>query len=349
MKVAVFSTKPYDRAFLEAEAQAGGEHELHFFEAHLGAATAELARGYSAVCPFVNDQLTAEVIGCLADGGTRLVALRSAGFNNVDLAAAEAAGVTVAHVPAYSPAAVAEHAAALVLALNRKIHRAYARVREGNFLLDGLLGFDLAGRTVGIVGTGRIGLVFARIMRGFGCEVIASDPFQSPALGELGGTYVTLLDLFERSDIVSLHCPLTPQTRHLVDAEAIGRMKRGVMLINTSRGAVVDTRALIAGLKSDAIGYLGIDVYEEEADLFFEDLSGQIIQDDVFARLLTFPNVLVTAHQGFFTREALAAIAKTTLANISTFERSGKPLHPVTRQKHLCKSGEPCSHAGRSG
>lgn len=352
MRLAVFSTKPYDRDFLTAANQrTGSVHELSFYDAHLGRSSAGLAQGFTAICPFVNDQLDREVLRQLASGGTRLIAMRSAGFNNVDLPAAQSLGLTVAHVPAYSPAAVAEHAAALVLSLNRKIHRAFSRVREGNFLLDGLLGFDLQGRTVGVIGTGRIGLAFGRIMRGFGCRLLGSDPVERPAFREIGGSYVPLGDLLADSDIISLHCPLNPETRHLIGEEAIGGMKRGVMLINTSRGAVVDTRALIAGLKTGAIGYLGIDVYEEEADLFFEDLSNQVIQDDVFARLLTFPNVLVTAHQGFFTREALTAIAETTIENVTAFERTGAPVHAVTPEQHFCAkvgpSGRISSDTGR--
>lgn len=325
MRVAVFSSKPYDRESLQrANAERG--HELVFFEATLNQQTAPLAAGFGAVCPFVNDDCNAEVVRTLAEGGTRLLTLRSAGFNHVDLAAAKAAGVTVARVPAYSPHAVAEHAAALVLGLNRQTHRAHARVREGNFSLHGLRGFDLHGRTVGVVGTGKIGRGFARIMRGFGCRVVGHDPYPSE---DFAGDYVELSRLFGESDVISLHCPLTPETRHLVDAAALAGMKDGVMLINTGRGGLVDTRAAIDGLKTGKIGYLGLDVYEEEEALFFEDRSSDIIQDDVFMRLLTFPNVLVTAHQGFFTREALANIAETTLANVSAFEDGTGELHRV--------------------
>lgn len=334
MQIAVFSTKPYDRRFLEAANEAAGRrHRLTWLEPRLSPETAVLARGAGAVCAFVNDQADAAVLRQLADGGVRLLALRSAGFNNVDLAAAQRLGVTVARVPAYSPEAVAEHTVAMILALNRRIHRAYNRVREGNFALDGLLGFDLKGRTVGVVGTGRIGAAVARIMLGFGCRVLAHDLQPDPALQALGVAYVAVPDLLGGADIVTLHCPLTPETHHLIDAAAVRRMKRGAMLINTSRGAIVDTRALIAGLKSGAIGLLGLDVYEEEGDLFFEDLSGQVIQDDVFARLLTFPNVLITAHQAFFTSEALTAIAGTTIANISAFEETGRALHEVSTEK----------------
>jgi D-lactate dehydrogenase len=331
LKVGVFSTKPYDRHFLDKAN--GARHQLRFLEPRLTADTAALSGDAEAVCAFVNDQLDRVTIAALAGQGVRLVALRSAGFNHVDLAAARELGIAVARVPGYSPHAIAEHTAALILSLNRKIHRAYVRVREGNFALDGLLGFDLRGRTVGIVGTGQIGLVLAGIMRGFGCEVLAFDPAPSAELERMGGAYVDMADLLARSDIVSLHCPLTPRTRHLIDEAAIVRMKDGVMLINTSRGAVIDTQAVIAGLKSGRIGYLGLDVYEEEGDLFFEDLSDQMIHDDVFARLLTFPNVLITGHQAFFTAEAMAAIAATTIGNISAFEESGRPMHQVSVER----------------
>jgi D-lactate dehydrogenase len=329
MKIAVFSTKPYDRAFLERANEEHG-HELVFLEPRLTAETLPLADGYGAVCGFVNDSLDGEVLRGLAAGGTRLVALRSAGFNNVDLPAARELGITVTRVPAYSPHAVAEHAVALILALNRRIPRAHNRVREGNFSLDGLMGFDLRGRTVGIVGTGRIGAVFAAIMEGFGCRLLAVDPFPNPDLRGLRVDYTDEERLFRESDIIALHAPLTPQTHHLIDADALRRMKRGVMLINTSRGGLVDTRAVIEALKSGKVGALGLDVYEEEGDLFFEDLSGEVIHDDVFTRLLTFPNVLITAHQGFFTREAVERIARTTLANVSAFERGSGDLHEVT-------------------
>lgn len=339
MIVAIFSTKRYERNVLEeANAAAGSPHELRFFEAHLDRDTAALAQGAAAVCPFVNDRVDRETLSKLSSRGVRLVALRGAGFNNVDVAAAEKIGIAVARVPAYSPEAVAEHAVALMLALNRKIHRAYARVREGNFSLDGLLGFDFHGKTVGIVGTGRIGMALARILTGFGCRLVASDPIEDPQFTDLGGRYVPMDELLASSEVISLHCPLDPRTWHLIGAAAIDRMKRGVMLINTSRGAVVDTRALIKGLKSGKIGYLGLDVYEEEADLFFEDLSEQVLQDDVFARLLTFPNVLVTGHQAFFTREAMVAIAETTIANLTKFERTGHPLHEVRLDRHVRRS-----------
>lgn len=319
MRVAVFSQKPYDLEFLEA-ANAEHDHELVFFEVHLNPTTASLASGFPAVCAFVNDGLDAAVLETLAANGTRLIALRCAGFNNVDLAAADRLGLTVTRVPAYSPYAVAEHAVALILTLNRKTHRAFNRVREGNFALDGLLGFDLHGRTVGIVGTGKIGVCVARILNGFGCKLVAYDPYPSPECVELGVEYVELPALLRQSDVITLHSPLSRETHHLINAESISLMRDGVMLINTSRGGLVDTPAVIDALKSGKIGYLGLDVYEEEAELFFEDLSQQLIQDDVFSRLLTFPNVLITGHQAFFTREALRNIADTTLANITGFD-----------------------------
>ena len=334
MRVAVFSAKSYDRASLE-EVNADGRHDLRFFDAPLDSATAGLAAGADAACVFVHDRVDADVLERLAGLGVRLVAIRAAGFNNVDLTAAGALGLTVARVPAYSPHAVAEHAVALMLALNRKIHRAYNRVREGNFALDGLLGFDFAGKTAGVVGTGKIGAVLVRILAGFGCRILAHDPYPSPELEALGVEYVAPDDLFARADVISLHAPLTPQTRHLIDERALGRMKQGVMLVNTSRGALIDTRAVIDALKSGRIGALALDVYEEEDDLFFRDLSEQIIQDDVFTRLLTFPNVLITGHQAYFTREALRGIAETTLANIDAFEqgqRSGNELTPERAQ-----------------
>jgi D-lactate dehydrogenase len=330
MHVAVFSSRSYDRRFLaEANGAAGAPHVLRHIDANLDASTAVLAGDATAACLFVNDRADAPALASLHGSGVRLVALRCAGFNNVDLAAAGRLGMHVARVPRYSPEAVAEHTIAMMLALDRHIHRAYARVREGNFALDGLLGFNLAGRTVGIVGTGAIGLAVARALNGFGCRLLGYDPVPSAAALALGLRYVPLDELLQASEIVTLHCPLTPQTRHLIDERAIARMRPGVMLINTSRGAVVDTRAVIQGLKSGRVGYLGLDVYEEEGDLFFENLSGTVIQDDVFARLLTFPNVLITGHQGFFTTEAMAAIAATTIGNITAFERTGRALHPV--------------------
>lgn len=328
MRIAVFSSRPYDEAFLTRANESAG-HELTFIEARLSAETRRLASGFEGVCIFVNDELHGDLVTALQADGLRLVALRAAGFNNVDIAAAERCGVAVARVPAYSPHAVAEHTLALILTLNRKTHRAWNRVREGNFALDGLLGFDLHGKTAGVVGAGAIGGLVATILTGFGCRVLANDPVPDPALRDLGVAYVGLPQLLAESDIVTLHCPLTADTRHMIDEAAIERMKPGAMLINTSRGAVVDTRAVIAGLKRGTIGSLGLDVYEEEAALFFEDRSERFIDDDVFARLLTFPNVLVTGHQAFFTEEALTAIAGTTIGNITAFEQTGSPLYPV--------------------
>lgn len=320
MKVAFFSAREFDRQSFD-DANTDGRHQLHYLEPRLTAATCALAQGHPAVCAFVNDHLDAAVLAALAAGGTRMVALRSAGFNHVDISAARTLGLTVSRVPAYSPHAVAEHAIALILALDRNIHRAYARVRDGNFSLDGLLGFDLAARTVGVIGTGRIGAIVARILHAFGCEVLAHDVAPSEACRAIGVQYVPLEEIWRRADVISLHAPLTPDTRHMVDRSAIRSMKPGVMIVNTSRGALVDTQALIAGLKDGTIGHVGLDVYEEEEGLFFQDLSSQVITDDVFARLLTFPNVLVTAHQGFFTGEALRAIARTTLDNVTAFEQ----------------------------
>jgi len=332
MRVAVFSTKPYDRRFLE-QVNSRFEHELTFLEPRLTCETSGLAEGFPAVCVFVNDHLDADVLQRLSEGGTTVVALRCAGFNNVDLSAADELGMKVVRVPAYSPHAVAEHTIGLILALNRKIHRAYARVREGNFSLEGLLGFDLNGRTVGIVGTGQIGTLVAKIMAGFGCRLLGHDIQPNAECESQGMRYVSLEELLGGSDIVTLHCPLTPQTHYLINAETIRAMTRGAMLINTSRGAVIDTKAVIEGLKSGRIGSLGVDVYEEESDYFFEDLSQRVITDDVLARLLTFPNVLVTGHQAFFTQEALQAIAETTLTNLRDIEDSGQSENEVTSSR----------------
>ena len=338
MRVLVFSTRAFDRQSLKQANREFG-HDLGFLEAGLCDQTAALAAGYPAVCVFVNDRVDAGVLRTLRDGGTRLVALRSAGFNHVDLEAADALGVTVLRVPAYSPFSVAEHTVGLMLTLNRKLHRAYARVREHNFALDGLLGFDMHGRTVGIVGTGKIGAAVARILLGFGCRVLAHDVAHSPACVRLGVGYVELDELLQQSDILTLHCPLTPQTRHLINSRTLARTRPGVMLINTSRGALVDTRAVIDALKSGHLGYLGLDVYEEEGDLFFKDLSQEIIQDEVFALLLTFPNVVITAHQAFFTREALGNIADSTLRNVSDFERGAVDVENRVTPGNIARAG----------
>jgi D-lactate dehydrogenase len=330
--IAVFSTRSYDRRFLGA-ANETRSHRLRFVDARLDAVTANAAAGAKVVCAFVNDDVGADVLERLAGLGVRLVVLRSAGFNHVDLAAAARVGIAVGRVPEYSPHAVAEHTVALLLTLNRRIHRAHARVREGNFALDGLLGVDLFGKTVGIVGTGKIGACFARIMAGFGCQLLGFDPQEDAACVAAGVRYVTLEELLRHSDVISLHCPLTPATRHLIGHDALRSMKPGAMLLNTSRGAVIDTSAVIAALKRGHLGSLGIDVYEEEADLFFRDLSDEVLHDDVFARLLTFPNVLVTGHQAFFTVEALTAIAETTLDNVDCFLATGRPRHAVGTDK----------------
>lgn len=329
MKVAVFSTKSYDKQFLEA-ANADYGHELVFFEPRLTCDTAILALDIPAVCAFVNDQLDEKTLKVLAKQETRLIALRAAGYNNVDLKTATSLGMTIVRVPAYSPYAVAEHTIGLILTLNRKIHRAYNRVREGNFSLDGMLGFDLHGQTVGIVGTGKIGVIVAQILKGFGCQLLTYDLHPNPECEALGTKYVELPELFQNSDIITLHCPLTPETYHLINAQTLGQMKQGVMIINTSRGALIDTQAVIGALKSRQIGYLGLDVYELESNLFFEDLSEDVIQDDVFQRLLTFPNVLITGHQAFFTENALKNIAETTLANITDFEQGNPSPNQVS-------------------
>ena len=321
MRVLIYDAKKYDRETLQAANEANEvRHELVFVESLLNAQTAPLADGFRAVSIFVNDDASAPVLERLARGGVRLMALRSTGFNHVDLDAAARCGVTVMRVANYSPYAVAEFAAALLLAVNRKVHRAYNRTREGNFLLDGLQGHDIHGKTVGIIGTGRIGAVFARIMSGFGVVLLGYDLAPNPECVQLGMRYASLDELLAQSDIISLHTPLLPSTYHMINAEALAKMKRGVILINTSRGALIDTEALVEALKSGHVGAVGLDVYEEEEGLFFRDRSNQIITDDVFARLMTFPNVLVTGHQAFFTHEALAQIAATTLRNLTDFE-----------------------------
>jgi len=322
MRVALFSAKRYDHQSFDA----AGAQGFTFIDARLDINTVAAAAGHEAICAFVNDRLDGPVLKGLAQLGVRLVLLRSAGFNHVDLAAAKQLGLVVARVPEYSPHAVAEHALALLLTLIRKIHRAHARVREGNFELDGLLGFDLFGKTVGVVGTGRIGRCVVTILQGFGCDVLAHDPTPN---SELSASYVPLDELLRRSRVVMLQCPLTTETRHLMNSERLALMPHGAVLVNTSRGAVVDTKAVIHALKTGRLGGLAIDVYEEEAALFFEDRSDEVIEDDVFARLLTFPNVLITAHQAFFTEEALAGIAETTLANLAQFVREGTALHPA--------------------
>jgi D-lactate dehydrogenase len=317
MKTAFFSTKSYDRQFFDKYVTT---HEFIYFEAPLNRQTVNLATGCKAVCVFVNDKLDETVIAELKSLGVQLIALRCAGFNNVDLIAAKESGISVVRVPAYSPHAVAEHAVALIMTLNRKTHKAYNRVREGNFSLERLTGFDLFGKTIGVIGTGKIGQAFCDIMLGFGCNVLAFDLVEHKPTAAKGVQYLPLIDILQHADVISLHCPLTEQTHHLINAQTIGMMKEGVMLINTSRGALIDAAAAVKALKSGRIGYLGLDVYEQEEKLFFNDLSENIIQDDMIMRLLSFPNVLITSHQGFFTDEALTQIAQVTLKNLDDFE-----------------------------
>lgn len=320
MKLAFFSTTKTDkRLFNSAKNDYGAE--IDYFEHHLSEKTVALAEPYDAVCVFVNDDISANVIAKLHEFGIRLILLRCAGFNQVDLAAANQYDMMVLRVPSYSPMAVAEHALAMMMTLNRKTHKAFNRVRDSNFSLEGFLGFDMFGKTAGVVGTGHIGYEMARILTGLGLKVVAYDVKQNPDVLALGVEYVNLDSLYAQSDIISLHVPLFNETHHLINEKSIAKMKPGVMIINTSRGGILDAEAVIQGLKIGQIGYLGIDVYEQEADLFFEDRSEQIIQDDVFERLLTFPNVLVTAHQGFYTKEALCHIVQTTLQNMQHFEQ----------------------------
>lgn len=329
MKIAFFDTHEFERNTFTKNNAENYTHDITFYETRLTEQTANLAHGFETVCVFVNDRLNNTVLKKLSLGGTKLVALRCAGFNNVDLNAAQEYGISVVRVPEYSPYAVAEHTVALILSLNRKVHRAYNRVRESNFSLNGLVGFDLYQKTVGIIGTGKIGSVFARIMNGFGCKVIVYDLAPNQELLKLGISYVSMEELLKQSDIISLHCPLTPKTKHLIDATAISATKPGVMLINTGRGALIDTPALIEALKTGHIGYAGLDVYEEEEGIFFEDHSNHILKDDILARLQTFPNVILTSHQAFLTNEALKNIAQTTLNNISAFELENKLTNQV--------------------
>lgn len=327
MKIAVFDTHHFEKEYFD-RANVKFGHELTYFDVKLSEESARLAFGYDVVCPFVNGRLNSNVLEILKSAGVKLIALRSVGFNHVDLEAAQRLGLPVVRVPSYSPHAVAEHAVALMLALNRKICRAYSRVHEGNFSLEGLVGFDLFGKTVGVLGTGQIGSVLAKIMNGFGCKVLAYDTNPKPGLE--GIEYVKdIRDIYKRSDIISLHLPLTPATRHIINAMAFEFMKPGVMIINTGRGALIDTRALIDALKSGRIGFAGLDVYEEEEKVFFQDLSDQVLQDDVLARLMTFRNVIITSHQAFLTREALMNIAQTTLENVTDLEQGRKLVNRV--------------------
>lgn len=328
--MAFFSTKAYDRTSFDA---IPFEHDITYYEPRLTAGTVSLAQGFDAVCVFVNDVVDREVLTELAEHGVKIIALRCAGFNNVDVPVADELGLTVVRVPAYSPHAVAEHTIAIMLSLNRRLHKSYNRVREGDFRLDGLLGFDVYGRTAGVVGTGKIGECVCQILKGFGCRVLAFDPQPNSECEAMGVEYVSLTELLSQSDIVSLHCPLTPDTHHLINDATIAQMKQNVMIINTSRGAIIDTRAVIRGLKSGRIGWLGIDVYEEEADLFFEDLSARVIRDDVFSRLQTFPNVMITGHQAFFTADALRQIATTTLKNLTEAEAGVVPANKVASKR----------------
>jgi D-lactate dehydrogenase len=320
MKLAFYSTQSYDKEYFN---RYNPGYEINFLETSLREKTVKLITDETGVCVFVNDSLSATVIYALKEKGIKLIALRCAGYNNVDLAAAAEAGITVVRVPAYSPHAVAEHAIAMIMTLNRKTHKAYNRVREGNFSLDRLIGFDLFGKTVGVIGMGKIGQVFAQIMIGFGCKVLVNDLFPTPEWEKQGWQIVSTGEIFRSADIISLHCPLTESTKHLINKETIGQMKTGVMIINTGRGALIDTGAVIEGLKTGQIGYLGIDVYEQEEHLFFRDLSENIIQDDQIMRLMSFPNVLITSHQAFFTDEALSEIARVTYENIQSFEKGG--------------------------
>lgn len=331
MEIAFFNAKRYDKqSFTSVEADYG--HGITFFEPRLTLNTASLAAGFPAVCVFINDELGGDTLRAIAATGTRLIALRCAGFNNIDLDVAHELGMKVVRVPAYSPYAVAEHAVGLIMALNRKLYRAYNRVRDDNFALDGLLGFDLYGKTVGIVGTGKIGQCFAQIMNGFGCKLLAYDVCPNPACEAMGVEYVELPQLLASADIISLHCPLLPSTHHLINPTSLQRVKPGVMLINTSRGGLIDTKAAITAIKTGHIGYLGIDVYEQESNLFFEDLSDTVIQDDTFQLLQSFSNVVITAHQGFFTQEALRNIAVTTLSNISDVEAGRDCMNEVKNE-----------------
>ncbi len=332
MKVAVFSTKPYDRTYLD-KFNTDNQHELTFFDASLIVNTSNLAIGFDAVCVFVSDKIDKETIGKLAENGVKLIDLRCAGFNNVDLEAASEHQIKVLRVPAYSPQAVAEHAVAIILTLNRKTHKTYNRVREGNFSLENLMGFNLYGKTIGVIGTGRIGEAFCHIMQGFGCKVLAYDIHESKSLKAKGIEYTSLEAILSDSDIISLHCPLTPQTHYLFNSETFAKMKQGAMLINTSRGGLINTKDAVKALKKGQLGYLGIDVYEQEENLFFNDLSDSIIKDDLIQRLVSFHNVLITPHQGFFTHEALSQIAITTMKNFTDFEKGVASENEVQFEK----------------
>ncbi|MFO7874921.1 MAG: 2-hydroxyacid dehydrogenase [Bacteroidales bacterium] len=326
-RIAFFSTKPHDRQFFENQS---GNHQFEFFETRLKSNTVQLAKGFDGVCVFVNDRVNADVLKSLSEINVRLVALRCAGFNNVDLEAAEKYQVRVMRVPAYSPEAVAEHAIALIMTMARKTHKAYVRVREGNFSLERLTGFNINGKTIGVIGTGKIGQAFIRIVHGFGAKVIAYDKYPNDEMKKLGVNYLDFEDVLSQSDILSLHCPLTPETHHLINADTLKTMKQGAMLVNTSRGKLVDTASVIESLKEDHLGSLAIDVYEQEEKLFFRDLSELIIRDDQIARLMLFPNVLITSHQGFFTKESLEEITRITLQNIEDYEAGRESENEVS-------------------
>lgn len=338
MKIAFYDTKPYDKIWFEPLSHEYSQ-SIKFFENKLNRDTAALAKGYKAVCVFVNDIIDKDTIDILYENGVEIIALRQAGYNNVDFKSAYGK-IHVVRVPAYSPAAVAEHAMALLLTVNRKIHRAYSRTRENNFSINGLMGIDLRGKTAGIIGTGKIGKIFIEICKGFGMNVLAYDLYPS---NDVDVRYVGIDELFADSDVISLHCPLTADTRHIINQESIKKMKDGVMIINTSRGALIDTSALIDALKNQKMSAAGLDVYEEEEEYFFEDMSNKIIEDDELARLLTFPNLVITSHQGFFTREAMSAIAETTLENLRAYEKDESLINEICytcTQKSACPKKE---------
>ena len=329
MKIAVFSTKPYDKDYFE-KYDDKHEHQISYFDTALDEHTANLTKDFDAVCIFVNDNADKDLIKLIAENGVKLIALRCAGYNNVDIDAAKENGIKVVRVPAYSPEAVAEHALALIQTLNRKTHKAYNRIREGNFSLNNLMGFNLHKKTIGVIGTGIIGATFCKIMLGFGCKVVAYDIKESKELVDLGVQFLNLKALFKASDILSLHCPLNPETKHIINSTSLNMMKDGVMIINTSRGGLIETSEVIDALSSKKIGFLGIDVYEQEENFFFKDLSESIIQDDLLLRLNSFPNVLITSHQAFFTKEAMHEITSTTIQNFNDFEKGTELKNEVS-------------------
>ncbi|ADY53947.1 D-isomer specific 2-hydroxyacid dehydrogenase NAD-binding protein [Pseudopedobacter saltans DSM 12145] len=328
MRIAFFSSKSYDKEYFKKYAR-NYNHDIIFFETALTEKTANLTEGCEAVCVFVNDKVDKETIAILSKLGVKGILLRCAGYNNIDLEAAKEHHIKVLRVPAYSPEAVAEHSLALIMTLNRKTHKAFNRVRENNFSIEHLVGFNLFEKTVGLIGTGLIGQAFAKIMLGLGCKVIAFDVYENESLKKLGINYLPLDEVFEQADIISLHCPLTPETKYIINKENISKMKDGVMIINTSRGALINTKDVIGGLKSQKIGYLGLDVYEQEEDIFFRDLSESVLKDETISRLMSFPNVLITSHQGFFTKEALGQIATVTLNNATVLENGEVLLNEV--------------------